>query len=184
MKIELNLIPPNKKEEIDRVEKLKLMARAEAALTLILIVFLAMLVSFRYILKLELAAGSVIQKESEKVLQYDKIKNYDDRFEEINSKIAEIAGIKSDQLYWSNLLVKLSEKNSPSISIKEIGTSDYEVALKGVADNRDSLIQFKEKLVSEACFSDINFPLSDLAGKNSIDFEINFNIHRDCLRNK
>jgi hypothetical protein len=51
-----------------------------------------------------------------------------------------------------------------------------------MANNRDNLIQFKDNLEKESCFSEINLPLSNLVEKENVEFQIDFNIKKDCLK--
>ena len=42
----------------------------------------------------------------------------------------------------------------------------------------------KDNFSQEGCFTDINLPLSNLVSKDNIDFQIQFNIKEECVKNK
>lgn len=182
MEIKLNLIPPERKEEIVKNNRLKLAVRLEMFFTAALIIFFAVLLSFEYILNFSLALDSTVKEEGGKVSQYEEIKNYDSQFSQINSQISKIMKVKGEQLYWSVLFAKLGGMVFPGIEIESLSTADYAVAVSGISNTRDSLLLFKEKMEKENCFSNVGLPLSNLIDKSNIEFQIDFNIDRNCLR--
>ena len=182
--ITLNLIPPEKKEEITKNKRFKSAVKVEIILTIIFIVFLAALFSFKYILNLNLSSlSSAYQKEGDSP-QFVKIKDFDEKFGKLNSQVGEVLSAKRDQLYWTDLFVKLNGVIFPGIKIDSFSTQDYLATLKGTAESRSDLILFKEKLENEQCFSNINLPISDLVNKDNVSFQIDFIINSDCLKNK
>jgi hypothetical protein len=182
MEIMLNLIPPNKKEEIKKNKKLKAVIKAEIVLTIMLVGFFTVLLSFKYILDMGLVGEMKLNSEIEKADQFEKIKKYNDQFSQANDRIKQIALIDQSQLYWSRVFVKISQLALPEIEIRSLSTTDYAVTIAGVADTRDSLIGFKSKLENEGCFSNVALPLSDLVDKTNVGFQIAFNVKQDCLK--
>lgn len=180
----LNLISPERKEIIAKKNRLRLVLRLETVVTGMLVIFLAVLGSFWYILYLGLSAQSFAGQNNAKSAQYEKIKGYDEKFAQTNAEIAKIMTVKKDQLYWSVIFSKLNELVFPGISVKSLSTSDYAISLLGVAGAREDLILFKEKLEGESCFSAVNLPLSNLVEKNNFEFQIDFSISKDCLQKK
>lgn len=184
MEIKLNLISPEKKEEIFKKNQLMAIIRIEIFLTVILAVFLSMLLIFNYILKLDLNSTLIAEKKSENSGKYDKIKELDANFSQANRSITDVISIKSSQLYWSRIFIKINSLIFSGIKINSIVTSDYSLSLGGISDTRDNLILFKDKLASEKCFLNVNFPLADLVSKSNITFQIDLNIDKNCLKNQ
>ncbi len=184
MEIKLNLIPPEKKEEIRKKNQLTLAMRIEFFLTVILAIFLSMLLVFNYILKINFNSVMVAEKKSENSGKYDKIKELDRNFGQANSNLSDIISIKNNQLYWSKLFLKINNIIFPGIKMISIVTSDYAISLGGVSDTRDNLILFKDKLAGEKCFSNVNLPLADLVGKSDIVFQIDLSMDKNCLKNQ
>jgi Tfp pilus assembly protein PilN len=184
MEINLNLIPPNKKEEFLKNEQFKKVVKMEIFLTFIFVVFFGMLWVFKYTLNTDLSITSLSQSSREKSGQYEKINQYDSSFAQINSQVSQIMSIDQSQFYWSVLFSKLSALVPDGITLDGLVTKDYGVAISGQAESREKLISFKDKLSQESCFTDINLPLSDLVDKANAQFEIDFNIDNNCLKNK
>jgi Tfp pilus assembly protein PilN len=184
MEIKLNLIPPKYKEEIAKNNRKLAVINAEITATFILLCFLGMLISVRYILKLNLNSLSMAREKSAMLSKYNEIKDYDSQFVKVNSNMGDVLLINKDQLYWSNLFVKLSGIVFPGIEIETLATMDYDIIISGIAKNRDDLILFKEKLAKEECFTQVDLPLSELADKENVEFKISFRVNEDCLKNK
>jgi len=183
MEIKLNLISPEKKEEISKKNQLTATIRIEIFLTVILAVFLGMLLIFNYILNLNLNSTLTAEKKNENSGKYDKIKELDENFSQANRNLTDVISIKNSQLYWSKMFVKINSLVFPGIKIISIVTSDYSISLGGISDTRDNLMLFKDKLNSEKCFTNVNLPLADLVGKSDIVFQIDLSIDKNCLKN-
>lgn len=181
--IKLNLIPPYKKEEIEQSNKLLAVLGWEIKLSGILLVFVSMLLSINYILQLNLASMSIdFDSGTGKNNQIKKLIEYDEKIKEMNLIVSKEMKLQNGQLIWSNLFQKLNENFPESIELKSITTENYAVLLSGIAQKRDELIAFRDKLEKEDCFSEVDLPLSNLVMKENIDFRINFNIKSDCLK--
>ncbi|HRY82719.1 MAG TPA: hypothetical protein P5232_03415 [Candidatus Moranbacteria bacterium] len=184
MEIKINLIPPERKEEIAKRNQIGAAIKIEFFLTAVFAIFLIVLLSFNYILNLNLTSISKAEEKKENSGKYDKLKEYDANFSKINQKLSDIVSIKKNQLYWSRLFLKLNELVFPGIKLVSITTSDYMVSLGGISDTRDNLILFKDKLISEKCFLDVSLPLDDLVDKNNVTFKIDFYMDKNCLKNQ
>ena len=158
--------------------------RLEIAASMLLVIFFGMLVTFKYILNIGLAANQRAQRQSEESAEYGQIKQYDQQFTKINAQVSQVSSMENDQLYWSKFFDKLDAIVFPGITLSSLTTNDYAISLGGTADDRDDLVLFKEKLGNEKCFSDVNLPLSDLVDKSNVSFQIDLNIQPSCLKNK
>jgi Tfp pilus assembly protein PilN len=178
--IKLNLTPPSKKEEIRKAELLSQVFKWETELLGIFLVFIAMLVSINYILKVTVSSEVplTLLNNSE---QYREIEKYDIESKDMNKTISQIDKIQKGQLNWYNFFEKINDQFSDTIEIKKIETSDYSVLLTGKAKNRDNLITFKENMERENCFSEVNLPLSSLVSKEDVEFQIDFKIKKEYL---
>jgi type IV pilus assembly protein PilM len=182
MEIRLNLIPPEKKAEIAKNHNLRLIIRLEVFLAIVVLLFIVVLASFSYILNMNMGNQLNEKKQTEKEVQYEKIKNYDEQFSLANSKISKIMTIKKDQVYWSAFFDKMNGIVFPGIDVFSISNVDYSITILGRSLTRDDLILFKEKLEKDSCFSSVDLPLSNLVDKSNIEFQIDFEISKDCLK--
>jgi Tfp pilus assembly protein PilN len=182
MEIKLNLIPPLRKKEIKKSYLLRVLARWQVEIFLILLVFLALLWQINYILKIE-ANSSLKQIEmSRQSFSYKDMQDYKEKIKKANAEVAEVEKIQKGQVYWSELLSKLNQIIFPGIEIDSLGTKNYQVFLTGVADNRDNLAKFKEKLTQENCFTEVDFPLANLMNKENLVFQMQFTVKEECVK--
>src|SRR4030065_1789698 len=150
--IKLNLNPPYKKEEIHKAERLTQIFKWEAELFAIFVVFIAMLVSISYILKITaISENPVVLGDNNE--QYKEIEKYDNESRDENKIISQIDKIQKGQIHWYVFFEKINNQFSDTIEIKKIETSDYSILITGQAKNRDRLITFKENMEKEDCFS-------------------------------
>lgn len=183
MEIKLNIIPEERKKEISSNNLLKNIWQWEFGLSVILGVFLLLLLSIYYLLSFNLAAQKS-EIVNEKVREdFEKISKFNSDFKIANKQINTDESIQKDQLYWSNLLVKLNDAVPAEISASKLATQNYQVILAGTAKTRDDLMRMKDNFSREDCFSDVNLPLSNLVSKDNVEFQIQFNIKEECVKN-
>lgn len=184
MEIKLNLIPQSKKNEIARSGKLRRILRWEMSLTFILVIFFALLISLDYLLQMNLDVQASEMENGQNKTRYEKISELDEHFKEINAKVSFSESIQSDQLYWSNMFRKLNAAMPDGISVVKMANKNYKFFLAGTADTRDVLVAMKTNFSQEPCFADVNLPLSSLVSKENVDFQIEFTVKEECLKNK
>lgn len=184
MEIKLNLIPQYKREQIKHSFLVRTIVQFEIEIFLVLVLFIAILFSMNYILRLNSSSVEQNSMMDGKKNQYEKIGEYENYIKNANLEIDKLNKIQKSQLYWSNLLVKLGNLDAKGISLNSLATKDYSIYISGKASSRDDLINFKNKLSSENCFENINLPLSDLTSKENIDFQIDFAVKKDCITKK
>ena len=180
MKTKLNLIPEYKKEEIRQKSIVLKISRWLAEFTSVLAIFVALLFSIGYILKLDLLTNE-IKLSPNNISKFKEFKQYDSEIKNINAQIKELQRIQGGELYWSNFFAKMSDLVPDGVVINGMGNKDYAIAIAGNADMRDNLVAFKTKLEADSCFTDVNLPLSYLTEKENLSFQINFNIKKECL---
>lgn len=183
MEIKLNLIPQYKKDEIQQGRHFRSLLGWEAELTFILACFILFLFSLSYILKINfsLVSGGFGTNPGSNA-QMKEVENYDSEFKIANAKISEVEKIQRGQIDWLKLFEKINVVTSNEISINKLSTENYLVNLSGRAQTRDDLIAFKERLEKEECLENVALPLSNLVSKENVEFQINFNFKKDCLK--
>lgn len=184
MEIKLNLIPQYKKEEMARSERFRTVLRWEAEASMILVLVFLLVLGLNYILQFNLEASTSDLASRQNKEKYDRLALYDQEFKNTNGQVAIIDGIQKDQLYWSRLFEKLSALIPAGITVEKMANKDYQIFIAGNSDTRDNLLALKDKLSQDSCFSNINLPLSDLVSKNNIDFQMDFVIKEECVKNR
>lgn len=184
MEIKLNLIPPYREKEIKKNKRFKLIIKLELIMLTFVIIFFFFLFGLSYILDLNLEIVSRETELSQDRKQLDDIKRYDEKFSQTNKELLKVDKIKKDQLYWSNLFYKINQLIPQGIYMQNITNKDYAVFLVGKAEDREDLVNFKDSLEKDNCFSSVNLPLSDLVSKGNIDFQMDLSINENCIKNK
>lgn len=179
MEITVNLIPPHRKTEIIERSRFRAAMGILSFLFFVLAGFFAILFCFLYIIKI---SDLGYQKNGKQKMGDSVIEKYDKEFLEINKNINDIKILTKDQLYWSNFFIKFNDKVPKEVTLNSLKNENYEITVSGISQDRDNLILFKKNLEEESCFENVKLPLSDLANKEKIDFQIDFLIKEDCLK--
>ena len=180
--IRLNLIPQNRKEEIAQDGRFRTVLKWGFELSATLVIFAAILGSVNYILLINLrSVSNRIESDERNDEKHREMKQYDSEIRKLNAKISDIEKISRSQLYWSGFFEKINWQIIPEIEIINILTQDYAVLLSGKAQNRDKMLEFKENLVKEECFTDVNLPLSNLVARENIEFQLDLKIKPECI---
>ena len=90
--------------------------------------------------------------------------------------------IQAGHLHWFHVLERLSADVPVGIRVENLATKNYNVYLIGQARSRDGLLEFKAKLEQDDCFETVNVPLSNLVVKENVDFQMDFLVKQNCLR--
>ena len=181
---EINLLPKNKKESIARAKRFKLVVGWELAISFVMLCFFAFLFSIVSLLNFNLTINSNLKSSQANSSQYETIKHYEEKFSGINENLEKIVAIDNDQLYWSELLLSLSSTTLENVEITDFATKNLSLYLAGHAQTREGMVSFKDKLEQAGCFSQVNLPISNLASKDDVNFQMDLTIKEECLKNK
>jgi Tfp pilus assembly protein PilN len=184
MEIKLNIIPDERKKEIVAINRLRMIWQWEFGFSLVLGIFILLLLSMHYLLTLNLVAQKSEIVSGKGKGDFEKIARFNNDFKVANKQITSNETIQKDQLYWSNMFVKINEIMPDEISVSKLATKNYQILLAGNARTRDDLIRMKDNFSNESCFTDINLPLSSLVSKEDVYFQIEFKIKEECIKNK
>jgi Tfp pilus assembly protein PilN len=184
MNIEINLLPPEKKKEIQTAKQFRAVLGWEAVIFSVGIIFFGFIFGINYLLNLNLQLVSKSKGSEVSGSQYETIKYYENKFSEINTKISKISNVANDQIYWSILFSKLENAIPDNVTLDGLSTKNFSVYLAGKAKTRDDLLIFRDNLTKEECFDNMNLPLSNLVSKEDIVFQIDMEIKENCIKNK
>lgn len=167
----LNLVSLEQKKEI----KIRRIYSLVKNLNLILIV---VTITIAIIL---LVAKMILQSKSNDIISQITLNIggstsiYNKKVKEINNKIHFIEKIQNEFIPWSNLFKSLADITPADISFNyiKINSQDRTIKIKGRADYRSSLLNFKDKMSATSYFEDIEFPIKNILEKENVDFEIN-----------
>ncbi len=183
MKIYLDLLPEERKEEIRKNKTFFKIIGQEVMLTIPVVAFVIILFITNFYLGIRISGleENVDFKDSNN--EYKILKTYEEKFKEINSQALEISNIQKNHLNWAVVFYKLEGIIPDNVYLSDLSTDNYRISLAGKAKTRGDFLNFQEKMKSESCFSGINVPLSSLVSREDLDFQMDFEVKEECLKN-
>lgn len=181
MEIYINLLPQELKKEIKREKIFRALIQQGIIFLFPLLVLIGILGGINFLLGLQkdmvMQENQIQQSQS----KYAELKQYEDAFAQTNELAKSIGKIESTHFHWTKILTKISEIVPQGVTFENITTKNLQVFILGRAKNREDLLAFKEKLLGESCFSDVNIPLSNMVVRENVDFQMDFSIKKECL---
>lgn len=182
MEICINLLPEEKKNKIKRKKRIITIIKQEILFLSAIFFLIVILLDINFILSFQLNSLDKDYSLEQSQSKYQELRNYENKFKQINSKTALLYNIEKDHLYWSNFFYELEKVIPDGISINNISNNGYKITLTGKSAKRENLLKFQENINSSECFSDVNLPLSNLVTKENINFQMDFKIKDVCLK--
>jgi Tfp pilus assembly protein PilN len=184
MIVTIDLLPEERKKEIRNKNIFVLLLKQEFLFTFSVIFFIVFLMSLNFILKFQRESMVAVYSDEETLKRNEELKKYEEKFKEINKKVSSISDIYNKHLFWSGIFYKLSESVPIGVTLNNLTTTDYKISIVGIASKRDDFLKFEENMGKSDCFTDVNAPLSNLVVKEDVDFQIDFKIKKECLKEK
>jgi Tfp pilus assembly protein PilN len=182
MKVYLDLLPEERKQEIKRKKRFWIFIKQEILFIFPLLILLVIFINIFVILGIQKNYTTAYSSQEKAQGKYKELKQYEDQFKSTNNLISQILHFQNDQIIWSKMFVYLNQTIPEGIFLEGISTKDYQVFLVGRAKQRDNLLLLKDSLEKGGCTENVNVPLSDLVNKNNVSFQIDFTIKKDCLK--
>lgn len=182
MKIYLDLLPQEKKDELARKKTFRRILKQEMLFLLPFVVLIIILGNIYYVLTLEKNTGIEVGAINTSQEKYQELSFYEDKFTKINESVKVILKIQSAHIKWSEVFKELGTITPQGVTISNFSNKNYQIFLIGRARTRDDLLSFKSKLENSSCFASINVPLSNLVVKNDVDFQMDLLVNQECLK--
>jgi Tfp pilus assembly protein PilN len=182
MKIYLDLLPKERKSELKRKKLFRNILRQEFLFLTPILVLVIILLNIFYLLSFEQKTSIAAQSAEQSQDKYQKLNAYEQKFKQVNTATASLLKIQAGHLYWGNVFKRMDADVPDGITVANFSTKDYSVFLVGKAKSRDILLNLKSNLESDACFANVDVPLSNLVVKDDIDFQIDFLVNKECLK--
>lgn len=178
----INLLPKKDKDFIKNLERKRKRIFFEFMVTSSLLVFLLSLLAIDFNIKGEVKSQRIILTGEKNAQALLNEKNMKESFSLINN----LSRIMKEQFYMTDFLRDVSSKIPEGIYLTELnGEESYSrkkglersFYIKGTADNRITLFDFKESLEKE--FSNLDFPPSNWIESENIEFYLNIKINNE-----
>lgn len=176
--INLNLIPPEKKQERRLTQVYKIIKNL-----IILILFLTIFIAIILLLtKMTLENNfTKVVEGSTLTTKYANIFNKD--VKQFNQYLSAVDKIQKDYISWPKFLIDLTKLIPQNITLYSININDNKILITGQAKNRDDLLSLKNNLENSDLFSGVTIPLENLLKKDNVDFNIKADVKLDMLKN-
>lgn len=186
MKTLLNLLPEGKKETIQNRLRARFLLWQLFLVFVLTVFYLSVLVSIYLILDFQLKSLEEINQNTALSSRSEekRLNEYEKKFQDTNSKVDVVERIDRSHLYFSAIFKLLDTLTPPGIVVNQLSTDEYTVSLSGKAAKREDLILFDKQLKEEgACITNVDIPVSNLFSQEDIDFQLDFSVKPECLKN-
>jgi len=181
MKTHIDLLPESRKMLMAKKKRFKEILKQEILFIFPILIFILMLVGINLIITVQNSGIDESHRISSSQDNYKDLKLYEDQTKNINKKSLIIRNFKENHFKWSDVIIEVGESFSDKITLSDFSTKDYQIFLVGKADERDALIELRDKISMSDCFENVNVPLSNLVVKDNIDFQMDFYVKKECL---
>jgi len=167
----LNLLPPKQEKKL----RLRFLNRTVICFGAAIILIISSLILFLFLAQ-KFLNSSLEEKQAELNLwqakpEIQELKDLEARVKGVN-KNAQFLSQKLEQTTQFYLILeRLAEQTPLEIRIDDLSINDTgEITVQGYSPTRNSLLIFKKNLEAGTYFTDLDFPLSNLAKTRDIDF--------------
>lgn len=182
MKIFLNLLPPERKEQMTKRFYWRYFLGQWFMIFLIALLALFVMGGLYFQVTLQeknQKESFMVSTDSERQKEYE---NYQKTFEEASRKVKQGSAFLSLHTSFSFLFDQLESTLPEGVRIEKVSTQSYKVFLTGSADTRENFLRFQDALQKNTCFESLNVPLSNLFSENDVQFQVDFLVKKECLR--
>lgn len=181
----INLLPKIQKEELEREEKIKIIFILGIVFFSVLLSFNLALFTLKIISSNKLEVQDIVFQQRERELEIYKIKDREKEIKKYNSLFSNLLDFYQNQIDVTEILEKIAEKIPENaylktIKFKPLTDKDFiaEIFLTGFSPDRETLIKIKENVENEKSFAELNFPVSNWASQQNIDFSLSFKVKK------
>jgi Tfp pilus assembly protein PilN len=184
MRITINLLSPERKAFVRRQRWFSFVVRQCVWLLVFTGIIYGVFFGMHWALNEQvqnLRTAEGVRREAETA---KRLAGYQSEIQKANQTLNQVTTLETQHIYWSSLLQKIGVLLPEGVVLNSLNNKDYHIFLAGVAKNRDLLTVFRDSLVAESCFTDVQLPLSNLFVQENIDFQMDFILKKSCLKGK
>jgi hypothetical protein len=183
MKILLNLLQEEKRNEVHSRLHFRFFLWQLFLVLALEVFYIVILISIYFILDYQLQSlQSIGQQYDAEHSEQKMLDRYQKKFKEANTTVEVVRKIERQHFSFEQIFILLDGILSESIAIEHLATKEYTVMLSGQAATRDDLLAFKSRLEESECVKNVNVPLSNLFSQENVDFQMDFEMKKECLQ--
>jgi hypothetical protein len=186
MKILLNLLPVEKKTEMLKNKRFRMIVAQGSGIIFLGFSYCCALLGISFLLSVQLSSTRGLSGGSSFVEEKNEIESYEAVFRETNAKASEISQLLAGHVLWEKFFQSLEAATPPGVLYtKMLSKNDFSFSASGTAPNRDALLLLEKNMNESDCFRSKDggpmIPLSNKLVKENIDFQLDAMIERSCL---
>lgn len=182
MRILLNLLPQEKQAQLSTRFYSRFFLWQSCLVLLLVLFYMAILGGMYVLLSYEAKnAESALASYSQYDQETKRLLDYQATFKQANTLSQDLQRYLTEHHQWGKLFMLLESLTPEGVALVELITKEYTVSLIGRADTRDQFLAFEAALKEAGCTSDVKVPLSNLFTQTELDFQLDFNVKRECL---
>ncbi|MDP3056932.1 MAG: PilN domain-containing protein [bacterium] len=183
--ISLNLLPPGRKEIFRWRQYIKKVILNGIGIIFLLICFSVPLFAINIYLQGEINVLDTQIDSYEKTESVHQLNSMEKSFKQINNALVKIDKIGGEQIYWIDVLEKITTIIPPNIQIFSLQIDpDGGFIVVGNAKTREDVLEFGKRLKNSSDFSNIQTPLDNLIKSDDVDFKFSGKIILDNFKAK
>jgi Tfp pilus assembly protein PilN len=179
----INLLPPEKKEELLREKRLRLMTILGISLLFFLVCFSLILFSIKTFVGGEVEAQKILFEQREKELRNPQMQALEENLVSFNLVLSKLESFYHSQTKLNEILEKISEIIPSEIYLTNLSivpssekTSRIKCDLSGFSPTREKLLELKGNLEDEESFEGVSLPPASWVEATDINFIATFRI--------
>lgn len=183
MKILLNLLPVEKKVEMRKNARFRMIVAQGSGIIFLGFFYCCALLGISALLSTQLSsAQGLVSGGGSAVSGKNEIESYEKTFQETNRNVAEISKLLDNHVSWEKFFQAIDTVTPPGVLYTKIlAGNDLAFSASGTAPNREALLTLESAMNQSDCFKDASVPLSDKLVKENIDFQLSATIQKSCL---
>lgn len=183
MKTLLNLLPEENKKNIQRKLHFRFFLWQLFLMCTLGVFYLSILMSIYIILDFQLGGLQVVgQQYDATYAEQGTLSVYQKKFKDTNATVEVIGKIEKNHFFFTQVFLLLDTLLPEGVALDRLTTKNYTVMLAGRAATRDDILTLESRLDETACVKNVNVPLSNLFSQENIDFQIDFEMQKECLQ--
>ena len=182
MRILLNILPEENKTLTERRTRFRFFVWQVFLLFSLELFYLGILFGMYLVLDFEMEHQAALSQNFEQYgAEEKKLKVFEEKFQSTNKVVDTIFAVDRNRFYFTNVVLIVDRHTDEKITLERVATKEYQLFVSGVADTRDDLLAFHEKLKNEKCFSKAVLPLSNLLTQEKVHFQIDLTLQEACV---
>lgn len=170
MKVTINLLPPERKEELKQKRNIGVILKISVMAFSALLVFIVFIIFCLMTLNIRVQSLKDQQNRLMENKKYGQIKKSQEFAENYYKQTSGIERILKQQNYNWDLFSEVNKLVSENIYLKEIALQEGALSISGFSSTREALLKFKEDLENSSRFSKIEAPISNFTSSQDINF--------------